>query len=305
MPFISPFTTLGGVSGSSGSSSGVNMNWLYGDGSDGDFILNEGPTAWDEPKNFKNFTLMAGVTLTKATPGSPMVIYCQETCEINGTIDLTGKGFVSAANKFNGYDERIAGITNINKGGEALYSGGNFDKEIHTLLARGLNFGEIASMGGAGGYCESSRDPSSIGSSYKFHPYNAGSGSAGGGGGWGDGSIETLGENIQTYYGGSGGGGLFIFARNFVFNNSGSIISNGTNAAVVQLSVSFGNRYVCPAGGGGAGSATIICENFTNEGTFQFNGGKGGYSMSQNYPSDNDFRSNGGNGGYVIIQLPS
>ena len=297
MPFISPFTTLGGVSGSSGSSSGVNMNWLYGDGSDGDFILNEGPTAWDEPKNFKNFTLMAGVTLTKATAGSPMVIYCQETCEINGTIDLTGKGFVDADNNMNGYGNSFPGITNLNYGGEIGYTGGNFDKEIHTLLARTFNFSGIASMGGAGGRC--------ISSSYStgtVTPSPAGLGSASGGSGY-DNNTGSVG-GVHTYYGGNGGGGLFIFARNFILNSSGKIMANGSNSELREVSAITRRYYISLAGGGGAGSATIICENFTNEGTFEFNGGYGGF-VGENYPSNSDFLRNGGNGGYVIIQLPS
>ena len=49
-------------------------------------------TSYDRMTNFGNFTLNAGVNLTKTTSGSPLIIRCAGICTINGTINLAGKG---------------------------------------------------------------------------------------------------------------------------------------------------------------------------------------------------------------------
>lgn len=315
MTIWSPYTFLGGPSGGD-----YNMNYLYGDGSDGEEYITEGPAYIDEPKNYTNFTLEQGVTLYKTTAGSPMIIYCTGTCEIRGTINLDGKGFQpTTSNSYNGngygcgegsnslqyssinfyypattkISPNIAGITSVNSGGSLGNMGGSFDKETHTLLARGLAFGEIASMGGAGGSSYTNRSDIN-----QYIIGGGGNGSAGGGA-----AIKNIAYDDHPYNsgpasGGTGGGGLFIFAKNFII--SGTITANGTDA----YTYIYSRYYGAPGGGGGGGSMTVICEAFTNNGTYSFSGGKGGGGTSyNNLPTS--WTRNGGTGGYVIIKMPS
>ena len=81
------------------------MEYLFGDGSDGDVTLTA-DTSYDRMKNFGNFTLNAGVNLTKTTAGSPLIIRCTGICTINGTINLAGKGMAGGAAGANGYGYR-------------------------------------------------------------------------------------------------------------------------------------------------------------------------------------------------------
>jgi hypothetical protein len=70
------------------------MDHLFGDGSDGDITLVSN-ASYDIPKNFTNFTINAGVTLSVTNNLTPLVIRCTGTCTIAGTIDLSGKGYTS------------------------------------------------------------------------------------------------------------------------------------------------------------------------------------------------------------------
>lgn len=258
-----------------GNGGGSDMDYLFGDGSDGDVTMVANGN-FDVPKNFKSFTLNAGVVLSTSNTGNLIVIRCQEVCKIFGTINGTGKGFPGST----GYDAgQITGCTYKNIGGSVSNStasrpggrgatgggagdgvtanstngnGGNFDYITHKFLAQQLRFEEIALMGGGGGS--------------GFNPN----------------------KNQYKGAGGAGGTGILIFAPTVVFDHSTSqIISNGANGN--YDSEGYGG------GGGGAGSATIVAHSIVDLPTFSFQGGSRPTYNNKKYGYD------GGTGGYITV----
>jgi hypothetical protein len=100
----------------------------------------------------------------------------------------------------------------------------------------------------------------------------------------GSGSCQTI------AYGGQGGAGLYIIAKNVVF--SGSIILNGGNGIYVQSPCQ--PAYKSASAGGGAGSCVISTNIIiTQTGVFQSVGGNAGLTSCG---------KKGGNGSMIIIQ---
>lgn len=244
---------------------GGNMDYLFGNGSDGDVTMVSSGN-YDTVKNFKNFTLNAGVTLSRTEAGSPMIIKCTGTCTINGSINLDGKGWPAgmgygksfSANAFE--SPHITGLTAITK-----VPGGKFDANITEFLASIFDFSNIAFMGGGGaGYQQS------VG-------FGAGSGGAGYG-------------TSAGGLGGTGGGGLIILARSIIHN--GSISCKGTDG---------GSDYDQPndyhfGGGGGGGAVVFIANSIAGAGTIDCSGGLGG-----SYKRVSGTGQKGGDGGSVKV----
>lgn len=285
--------TTTGYSNSESTGGGNSMEYLFGDGSDGDVTL-AADTSYDRMKNFGNFTLNAGVNLTKTTAGSPLIIRCTGICTINGTINLAGKGMAGGAAGANGY-----GYGNANSGQNTLAGvgltnrspSGSIDLNAVELAAASLNFDTIpfCGGGGAGAYAHSSSNPSDT----KYGGIGAGCG----GNGMASASAgSSSSARTTSVAGGSGGGGLLIIARTIVF--TGSLMATGTNGTGVNSSSGSGLNvgYARGSGGGGGGGCAVFVGNeISLTGTMNFAGGASGGSYS------GVAGGAGGNGGYVKL----
>ena len=255
---------------------GGNMDYLFGNGSDGDVTMVSSGN-YNTVKNFKNFTLKAGVTLSRTEAGSPMIIKCTGTCTINGSINLDGKGWPAemgygtpprvwnvADNETTAVSESrfssIAGLTAKNR-----QVGGSFDENITYFLASIFDFSNIALLGGGG---------TGVGG---VVGYGAGSGNTG----------------VGTDYGGtggSGGGGLIVLAKKIVLN--GTISCQGGTGGV-----SFATTRDYQFGGGGGGGCVILMgQEITGSGSINCAGGLGGSHSSVSAKGNP-----GGNGGFVKV----
>ena len=265
-----------------GNGGGGNMDYLFGNGADGDVTMVANGN-YDVVKNFKNFTLNSGVTLSRTSAGSPMIIKCTGTCTINGTINLEGKGWPAGTgygtpartwtsgegSSIVGFSESqfssIAGLTYKNR-----QPSGSFDENITYFLASVFDFGNIALMGGGGA---TQANPTICG-------YGAGSGGTGSGGN-------------TSAASGNGGGGLIIIANNIVLN--GSISCKGV-AGVAKTATTSSSTYYYTAGGGG-GCVVLIAHQISGAGGIDCSGGAGGYSSALRQATS------GGAGGFVKVLI--
>lgn len=257
---------------------GGNMDYLFGNGSDGDVTMVSSGN-YDTVKNFKNFTLNAGVTLSRTEAGSPMIIKCTGKCTINGSINLDGKGWPpemgyekpvktwisGEGSSAVGFSETrfssIAGLTVKNR-----KVGGTFDENITYFLASVFDFSNIALMGGGGA---------------------GASGLVGFGSGSGNIGYRTYSYGIG---GGAGGGGLIVLANEIVLN--GNISCQGAAGGVefrTDSHYDFG-------GGGGGGCVILMAHRIAGSGSINCAGGLGG-----SHPEVSKKGGNGGAGGYVKV----
>lgn len=212
-----------------------NMDHLFGDGSDGDITLVSN-ASYDIPKNFTNFTINSGVTLSVTNNLTPLVIRCTGTCTIAGNIDLSGKGYSGGENNAAGSGSKTFGYgAGGGNGGQSAAVGGySFDYAAgiaHLLpkeYARRLSLANLESCFGNGG-----------------------------GGASGD-----------NKFGGSGGGSILIIAKEIIC--SGAILANGINGDSSTGSLGYGG------GGGGGGQILILHKTKTITGTVSALGGAGG-----------------------------
>ncbi len=268
-----------------GDNGGGSMEYLFGSGEDGDVTMVANGT-FDTVKNFTNFTLNAGVTLSRSVGGTPMILKCTGTCTINGTINLDGKGWPAgmgygkplrtwnegagtsyATTYSDSQYSSIAGLTAINR-----KESGSFDENITYFLASVLDFANIALMGGGG-----ATDSSGLSSLYG---YGAGSG--------GHSGFYHKGKEPASASGGAGGGGLIIIAKKII--HTGVISAAGQAGGYVET----GNYdKSCSYGGGGGGGAIILMANeIIDSGSYNCAGG--GVTSTQ-------YASAGGSGGYVKV----
>lgn len=267
-----------------GNGGGGSMDYLFGNGADGDVTMVANGN-YDVVKNFKNFTLNSGVTLSRTSAGSPMIIKCTGTCTINGTINLDGKGWPAGmgygtpvrtwrtdpgSNADVGFSESqfssIAGLTYKNR-----QPSGSFDENMTYFLASVFDFGNIALMGGGGA---TQANPTICG-------YGAGSGGTGSGGN-------------QSASAGNGGGGLIIIAKKIILN--GSISCKGGAGVKGESGSGIGAARYYTAGGGG-GCVILIGNEITGSGNINCAGGAGGYLYSSMHGTD------GGSGGFVKVLI--
>lgn len=268
-----------------GDNGGGSMEYLFGSGEDGDVTMVANGT-FDTVKNFTNFTLNAGVTLSRSVGGTPMILKCKGTCTINGTINLDGKGWPAAM----GYGKplrtwnegagtsyavtysdsqysSIAGLTAINR-----KESGSFDENITYFLASVLDFANIALMGGGG-----ASDSSGISSLYG---YGAGSG--------GHSGFYHKGKEPASASGGAGGGGLIIIAKKII--HTGVISAAGQAGGCVETGTY--DKSLSYGGGGGGGAIILMANEIIDSGSYNCAGG--GVTSTR-------YASAGGSGGYVKV----
>lgn len=241
---------------------GSNMDYLFGDGSDGNVTLIANAN-YDTPKNFTDFTLNAGVTLSVTNPLTPLIIRCTGTCTINGTIDLSGKGYqITDSNEgtkgvnrsYRGAGGGAGGNNGGEGGGSTLYPSGT--SAIQNVLFQSILSTNLElSWGGSGG--------------------NGAKGST------------TTGWSFGV--GGAGGGAILIIAKSIT--GTGNIFAKGSNGGVPG---SGSNK--AGGGGGGGGEIALITSSYTFSGTVSAAGGSGG-----NVGSDSRNGQNGGNGASAIL----
>lgn len=224
--------------------SDTSMEYLFGDGSDGDVTMVAGGS-YSTMKNFKNFTLNAGVTLS-VPQMTPLILRCTGTCTINGTISATGAGWPAASGHgYTGLSPYLAGSP-----GESANEGRIYAKFLS------LDFTPIFGSGGG-----ASAQSGAVGIN------------GGGAGGAAAGSVGKSGA------GGAGGGMVLIIARQIIV--SGGIYANG--AAGQSTSGSNNAAYRASCGGGGAGGVIALIGNeITVNGTINVAGGAGGSGSYSN-----------------------
>lgn len=268
-----------------GDNGGGSMDYLFGSGEDGDVTMVANGT-FDTVKNFTNFTLNAGVTLSRSVGGTPMILKCTGTCTINGTINLDGKGWpagmgygkplrtwnvgAGTSNALAYSDSQyssIAGLTAINR-----KESGSFDENITYFLASVFDFANIALMGGGG-----ATDSSGVSSLYG---YGAGSGGHSG---------FRSSKGTASASGGAGGGGLIIVAKKIIHTG---VISAAGQAGGYVTNTSLGNSAFSYGGGGGGGGIILMANEIVDRGSYNCAGG--GVTSTQ-------YAGVGGSGGYVKV----
>lgn len=270
-------TTTGYSNSESTGGGGNNMQYLLGDGSDGNVTL-ENDTSYDEMKNFLNFTINSGVTLGKTTAGSPLILRCQETCTINGAISLKGKGFSGSTG-----DGIAAGYGKVGSDysllpGISLSSrsaSGSCDKNLVQMFASVFDFASIPWCGGGGAGSSQTRTYGYINSSWGVsHSESYGTPGIGAGSGGVSSTWYSTGKDntngTATSVGGSGGGGLLIIAKRIVLSGGIDVSGNNGNAPATGTYAAYG-------GGGGGGTVVLLAkESLEITGTVNYSGGAGG-----------------------------
>ena len=242
---------------------GGNMDYLFGDGNDGDVTMVSNGV-YDTVKNFTNFTLNSGVTLSVTSPLTPLIIRCTGVCTINGIIDVTGKGFPASR----GHGISSSPFTKNTVGEHANPS------QLYAKFM-GLDFSPVFGSGGAPGL--------SSGGGIGFNGGGAGGASGSEGG--------TIGG------GGNGGGAVIIVAKKIVLN--GTVSANGANGIGGNGSFVVGTpSYFRCGGGGGGGSVLFMGNEVSIVGAINVNGGAGGTGTK--YASNG---SAGGNGASATIKI--
>jgi len=243
---------------------GDNMDYLFGDGSDGDVTLVANAN-YDVPKQFTNFTLNSGVTLSITNNATPLIIRCTGTCTINGTINLDGKGFIHPDSSTEGAD----GINN------SIYGAGGG--------SGGTNNSESA--GGRGGYSAQCHEGGSVNAhSLYMQLLSLNLDISCGGSGGNAGSMQNNNKGL----GGSGGGALLIIAKSF--KGSGTITAKGEDG------VFYSGRYC--GGGGGGGQVGVITSDNTFSGTITTTGGQVSSTAGGGIKPQA-----GGDGAYAILKI--
>lgn len=225
---------------------GDNMDYLFGDGSDGDVTLVANAN-YDVPKQFTNFTLNSGVTLSVTNNATPLIIRCTGTCTINGTINLDGKGFPAAS---------VAESDGINNSmyGAGGGDGGKYENYTFTITGRG----------GASAQYESSAsvNPNALYQQLLSLDFRLSCGGSGGNGY----KVSPMG------LGGNGGGALLIIAKSF--KGTGIITAKGNNGNAQSY-----NYY---GGGGGGGQVGVVTSDNSFTGSITVTGGTGA-AYNNNY----------------------
>ena len=253
------------------------MKYLFGDGSDGDVTM-VADGSYDVMKNFTNFTINSGVTLTKGTAGSPLVIRCTGTCTINGKINVSGKGFSGSSGPSTASGYGVSGTSEFTLPGvsaAARYASGSCDINLIQMLAAVFDFGNIPWCGGGGSGSNQTRVYSSdsgwhvSGVTTRGTP-GIGAGTGGAGGGWYS-TASGMGNGNVNSVGGAGGGGVLIIANKIIL--PGEINANGANGGVGQT-----NDYFAACGGGGGGGTIVLLakESIGVTGNIYYSGGAGG-----------------------------
>lgn len=210
---------------------------------------------------YTSVTVQSGGTLTalpwNGSTGGILVFRSDGTVTIDGSVDMSGKGYRGGRSTSSSGREGQQGEGYLNPGSNAwdnrpanTNGGGGGSRTSQSSVSSG--------GGGGGAYGTAGLAGWNINNSGLFGNGGAVVGTAdlstilfGGGGGQGG--------NDNGYYGGSGGGAILIYANQL--NVSGSVVSNGAGQGTNSVSNQDGN------GGGGAGGAILLNANTISIGT--------------------------------------
>jgi hypothetical protein len=276
---------------------------MFGDGSDGDLVVSSGTTILTENKiyQYKSINIASGATLTigGAADNLPLALLCTGDVQINGTINLQGKGAAGGIGQ--AYSNGAPGSPGI--GWVGFGAGGGGGEGRYNDEYEGHNGGDASGYtGGAGGAGGCNGPDGGNGGSctnlvstdiYSFikcgiTPLSQGAG--GGSGGSTGGSNSVPGGN-----GGNGGGALLIAAKgNVIIGTTGQINCKGNNGN--NGSNNGYSGYNSGGGGGGGGGSCIIKYGgtFTNSGTITVAGGNGGIGASVGTKAGNGGKGSAG-----------
>lgn len=216
---------------------------------------------------YERVLIPAGVTVTflRNAQNAPVTWLVQESCVIEGTVDVSGKGTYS-----------IAG----GEGGPGGYDGGQGIASLARPASPGygpgggkVNVGASAGQGGAGSYAASgtsgfSHPPGDVYGNRFLLPLLGGSGGKGGGNGTG---------TLANQNGGGGGGGAILIAAGEEIVVNGVIRANG------------GSANGPGAGSGSGGGIRLVALEVRGSGSLEATGGP-------------NFGGNGGGLGYIRIE---
>jgi len=278
---------------------------MFGDGRDGDLVVSSGTTILSENKiyQYKSINIASGATLTigGAADNLPLALLCIGDVQINGTINLQGKGAAGGAGVASGNGlPGSAGIGLVSfgaggGGGEGVYNSNYYAQ--NGASASGFTGGAGGAGypgpdGGSGGSCTNLIGFTDIYSLIKCGVTPLSLGAGGGAGG----AFSNL-PSVPGGNGGRGGGALLIAAKGNVsigatglINCKGNNGNNGSNNGYVD-----GNS----GGGGGGGGGSCIIKyggTFTNSGTITVAGGNGGIGASVGVKA-----GDGGNGSAGLV----
>lgn len=241
---------------------GGGLNYLFGNGSDGDVTFVASGT-YNMQHQYNNLTINSGITIT-ADRLTPLIIRCKNAMHIYGTLSMVGKGYAWGES---GTGELCVGAqtTKQAKGINCLANKTFqkvFDLDFYSLYG-------IAGGCGAGGKEASS-----------------GTGFTSGGMGF-----QTTGDDQRA--GGTGGGSIFIYAKELYIHSGAIISADGAEASRSGEST----QSKGPGGGGGGGLVVLIYKTLVNEGgTLSAVGGLGG-------PVRGTRAGSGGDGTVLYLQI--
>jgi gliding motility-associated-like protein len=236
--------------------------------------------------------------------GGVLVFKVKDTLELNGDIDVDGKGFLkgvmrnSNSNTFTcgiknyyfqdntkdaaGKGEGITSLsTNRNSGIGPAANGGGGGMNTNTGGGGGSN----GNLGGRGGYeysaCPNYLNAQNWGLPGKLLSYNTASNKVFLGGAGGAGHCNNQFDDltaIADFNGGNGGGIVLVSAR-YIKNNNKKITAKGEKAYELNVTNSFISHD--GMGGGGAGGTVLLnIDNYVGNIAIDVSGGKGGNMVS-------------------------
>ena len=243
---------------------------------------------------YENLTIPVGV-VANINPSVRTVIYVKDTLYLYGTIN--GSGIYGAESVSNATSNHIgASATGFEFWDNQSYSSNGFSYAVQPITweANSMPITFYESLNGSfsnpsgpscfSGTCwqETNRNGINMTSSILNRFVHFGVNISG----YNGSSIANTGSGAWSILGGQGGAGLYIIAKNIVFN--GNIILNGGNGLYAQNSSGL-KKGKSAAGGGG--SCIFRCENLiSNTGSFIANGGQMVGNVAQ-----------AGNGAMIII----
>ncbi|ACC98493.1 hypothetical protein Emin_0940 [Elusimicrobium minutum Pei191] len=244
-----------------GGSGGTGMDYLYGDGSDGDITAVANSNFTKAYYQFNNFTLNPEVTWG-STLQEPIVLSVKGQCRLSGSINLNAKGLLGGIFGASGQD---GNSISSNIAGMALggYYGNGLHYQPNALAVLASKKAPIAA--------NKELLILAIKSGLLFINPICG----GGGGGGANGALASG-------NGGNGGGGLIIYANELIIDTTFSFTANASNGGT-------------SAGGGGGGCLLAGYKSGTiNPHNFSANAGQAGTTNTSS--ANNNVGGNGGNG---------
>ena len=241
----------------------------------------------DHPNGIYQFTSVnipgnVTVTFVPNANNTPVTWLVQSNCEIDGTVDVSGKSTSNTAGAIGGPGGGVGGNNGTNPSPGQGPGGGQagFDANNSSIYIGGnASFGTAGNQGGA------QASPGSIYGNNFLVPLLGGSGGGGGGSGGGGGGGAILiaannGINIagRVY---ANGGGIVYIGDPYYFNSTGS---GGSGGAIRLVAPIISGAGTLSAGGGlgsgsgvnggdYAGNGRIRLDTFNNNFSGQINGG--------------------------------